>query len=156
MTGGNLNGNCVFREEFYGLSDIPTKCREKTDRPLNYQPPVWLDDILKSTNGEEEKHWNKLFATLEKLQEAGYTTSEKTSTFFFKKSTWLGHEINEQGIKPKKEKIKAFYNQDHGHQVKSWNHSSEQCHLSQNLPSNFQKKWQNETTVKEENGVEFD
>ena len=37
----------------------------------------------------------------------------KKSEFFFHKTKWLGHEIDETGIKPNKEKVKAILDLEH-------------------------------------------
>ena len=54
-----------------------------------------------------EKTPERFFTLLEKLQEAGHRASETKSKLFVGKTTWLGHEVNEHGIKPNKEKIKT-------------------------------------------------
>ena len=48
-----------------------------------------------------------------KLEDAGNWASEKKSEFFLNKTKWLGHEIDENGIKPSKEKVKAIINLKH-------------------------------------------
>ena len=45
-----MNGHYRFKKELYGLSDIPTLFQKKIDRTLNYQEPVWLDDIIVVTS----------------------------------------------------------------------------------------------------------
>ena len=45
---------------------------------------------------------------MKKLQDAGYRASERKSEFFLNKTKWLGHEIDETGIKPNTEKVKAI------------------------------------------------
>ena len=45
---------------------------------------------------------------LSKLEKAGYGASERKSEFFLKRTKWLGHEDNENGIKPKEEKVEAI------------------------------------------------
>ena len=97
-----------FKKGFYGLLFIPTIFQENTDRTLNYQTPVWIDDIILVTKEDKEKHREKLFEILEQLQKAWYRASEKNSEFFLKKTTWLGHDITEHRNKPNKEKIKSY------------------------------------------------
>ena len=81
---------------------------KKIDQTLNYQSPVWPDDIIIVTTWDKGYHRGKLFTILEQLQEAGYGASEKKSEFCFKEIIWLGHKIIEHGLKPNKEKIKAI------------------------------------------------
>ena len=50
---------------------------------------------------------------MKKLENTGYRTSEKKSEFFQNKIKWLGHEIDEDGIKPNEEKIKAILDLKH-------------------------------------------
>ena len=50
---------------------------------------------------------------LKKLEDAGYRSSERKSDFFLNKSKWLGHEIDETGIKPNTEKMRAILDLKH-------------------------------------------
>ena len=45
---------------------------------------------------------------LEQLEKAGYRASKKRFEFFMKQTKWLGHEIDENGIKPNDEKVEAI------------------------------------------------
>ena len=109
ITGGNFSGYYRFKKRFYGLADdIPTTFQEKIDRTLEYCTPAWLNDIIVVTRGDRKDHEKKLLDVLRKLENAGYRSSEKKSEFFQNKMKWLGHEIDEDGIKPNKEKIKAM------------------------------------------------
>ena len=108
LTGGNFSGYYRFKKEFYGLADIPTIFQEKIDRTLEYCTPAWLDDIIVVTRGSKQDHEKKLFDVLEKLEKAGYRASKKKSEFFMKETKWLGHEINENGIKANEEKMEAI------------------------------------------------
>ena len=60
VTGENNNGYCRFLKDLYGPADIPTIFLEKTDRTLEHQTPVWLDDIIIVTRGTKEEHTQKL------------------------------------------------------------------------------------------------
>ena len=64
------------------------------------------------TRGDREDHEKKLFDVLKKLEDAGYRASERKSEFFKNKMKWLGHEIDENGIKPNK-KVKAILELKH-------------------------------------------
>ena len=108
ITGGNFSGYYRFKKGFYGLADIPTIFQEKIDRTLEYCTPAWLDDIIVVTRGSKQDHEKKLFDVLDKLEKAGYRASKKKSEFFMKETKWLGHEINENGIKPNEEKVEAI------------------------------------------------
>ena len=108
ITGGKFSGYYRFKKGFYSLADIPTIFQEKIDRTLEYSTPAWLDDIIIVTRGDRTEHEKKLFDVLRELQDAGYRASERKSEFFLNKTKWLGHEIDETGIKPNTEKVKAI------------------------------------------------
>ena len=108
LTGGNFNGYYRFKKGFYGLADIPTIFQEKIDRTLEYCTPAWLDDIIVVTRGSKQDHEKKLFDVLNKLEKAGYRASKRKSEFFINQTKWLGHEIDENGIKPNEEKVEAI------------------------------------------------
>ena len=108
ITGEKLNGYYRFKRGFYGLADIPTIFQEKIDRTLNYQTPVWLDDIIIVSRGKKAEHAKKVEKIFEKLEKEGYRASKKKSKFFLKETVWLGHTISEEGIKPNKEKTDAI------------------------------------------------
>ena len=108
LTGGKFSGNYRFKKGFYGLADIPTIFQEKIDRTLGYCTRAWLDDIIVVTRGNKQGHKKKLFDVLNKLEKAGYRASKKKSEFFMKQTKWLGHEIDENGIKPIEEQVEAI------------------------------------------------
>ena len=113
ITGGNFSRYYRFKKGFYGLADIPTKFQEKIDRTLEYFTPARLDDIIVVTRGSRKEHETKIFEILKKLENAGYRASERKPECFLNKTKWLGHEIDEMGIKPNKEKVKAILELKH-------------------------------------------
>ena len=46
-----MNGYFGFEKGFHGLSDIPTLFQEKIDQTVNYQTPVWLENMKIVTKG---------------------------------------------------------------------------------------------------------
>ena len=60
------------------------------------------------TRGDRQKHEKNLFDVLNKLEKAGYRENERKSELFIKQTKWLGHEIDEKGIKPNEEKVEAI------------------------------------------------
>ena len=70
---------------------------------MNYQIPLWLDDIKKVT----KKHRLILFTLLEKLQEAAYRGSKKTEIFLTKQLDW-GMKLAEKEQNRKKKGIKGI------------------------------------------------
>ena len=110
MTGGTINGYHRFLKGLYGPADIPTIFQEKTDKTLGHQTPAWLDDIIVVTRGTKEDYTRKLYSVLTKLEDEGYRASEKKSMFYQTETTWLGHTISQDGIRPNKEKTDAINN----------------------------------------------
>ena len=108
IIGGEFNGHYRFKKGFYGLSDIPTVFQEHIDRVLEFKTPVWFDDIICVTNGSIEEHEKEVREILMKLQNAGYRASEKETELFKKELTWLGYFINQDGVKPIRDKTKAI------------------------------------------------
>ena len=108
IIGGDFTGHYRFKKGFYGLSDIPTVFQEHIDKVLEFKTPVWLDDIICVTNGTIEEHDRELREVLIKLQEAGYRASERKTELFKKELTWLGYLINQEGVKPIKDKTEAI------------------------------------------------
>ena len=97
---GEFTGHYWLKKGLYGLSDIPTVFQEHIDKVLELKPPVWLDDIICVTNGTIEDHEQELREVLLKLQEAGYRAKEGKTELFKKELTWLGYQINHNGVKP--------------------------------------------------------
>ena len=87
--------------------------QEQIDLTHEYSTPAWLDDIMVVTRGDRTEHEKKLFDVLKKLQPSGYRASERKSEVFLKKIKWLGHEINETGIKPNTENVRAIIELKH-------------------------------------------
>ena len=60
------------------------------------------------TQGSRQDLEKKLFDVQTKLEKAGYRASKKESEFFMNRIKWLGHQIDESGIKPNEEKVEAI------------------------------------------------
>ena len=105
---GKFSGYYRIKKRFCGLADIPTLFQEKIDRTLGYSSPAWLDDIIIVTRGSTREHEKKLFDILNKLEKAGYRARKRKSEFFMNRIKWLGHEIDENGVKPNEEKVEAI------------------------------------------------
>ena len=108
IIGGEFTGHYRFKKGFYGLSNIPTVFQELIDRVLEFKTPVWLDDIICVTNGSIEEHEKEVREVLGKLQNAGYRASEKKTELFKKELTWLGYFIDQDGVKPIRDKTEAI------------------------------------------------
>ena len=107
IIGGDFTGYYRFKKSFYELSDIPTVFQEQIDNVREFKTPIWLDDIIWVTNGTTDEHERELRDILSKIQEAGYRASEKKTELFKKGLTWLRYHINQNGVKPIKDKTEA-------------------------------------------------
>ena len=108
VTGGNFTGYYRFLKGFYGLADIPTIFPEKIDQTLENKHPAWLDDIIVVTKGSKQKHMEELIDVLTKMENAGYRLSESKSEFFKTEIEWIGHKIDQNGIRPLQDKLLAI------------------------------------------------
>ena len=92
------------------------------------------------TRGDRKYHEKKLFDVLKKLEDAGYRASGRKSELFKNKMKWLGHEIDENGIKPNKEKVKAILELKHPENPKQLKSFLGAIHIWQNSYQNCQKE----------------
>ena len=113
ITGGNFSGYYRFKKEFYGLAHIPTIFQEKNWPNIRIFYPGMAGRYYSGNTGRPSRTRKKIFDILEKLENVGYRASEKKSDFFSNKTKWLGHEIDETGIKPNEDKVKAILELKH-------------------------------------------
>ena len=85
--------------------DIPTVFQEKIDQTLDNKHPAWLDDIIVVTKRSKEEHKKELIDVLTRLEKAGYRMSENKSNFFKTEIEWIGHKIDQAGIRPLQDKL---------------------------------------------------
>ena len=107
VTGGDFTGYYRFLKGFYGLADIPTIFQERIDTTLKHKHPAWLDDITIVTKGSIDEHETEVRET-KKLEQAGYRLNPKKCEFYKKEIEWVGHKIDQQGIRPLEDKLKAI------------------------------------------------
>ena len=108
VTGGNFTGYYRFLKCFYGLADIPTIFQEWIDTTLEHKHPAWLDDIIIVNKGNLEKHEAEVRETITKLEKAEYRLNPNKFEFFKKQIEWVGHKIDQQGIRPLQDKLEAI------------------------------------------------
>ena len=89
---------------------MPTIFQEKIDRTLENKHPAWLDDIIVVTKGSKEQHKKELVDVLTRLENAGNTLSESKSEFFRTEIEWIGHKIDQNGIRLLQDKLMAIKN----------------------------------------------
>ena len=119
-----------------------------------YQTTVWLEDMILVSSGDIVKHRDNLFATLERLQEAGCKASEKKSEIFLKETTWLGQQIVERRLKPEEEKKKVILQKrpptSSNEKIFHWSNTISRRSFAQF----FEKNQSSETTAqKKRNGI---
>ena len=109
VTGGDFTGGYYrFLKGFYGLADIPTIFQERINTTLEHKHPAWLDDIIIVTKGSIDEHEMEVLETMKKLEQAGYRLNPKKCEFFEKEIEWVGHKIDQQGIRPLQDKLQAI------------------------------------------------
>ena len=62
------------------------------------------------TKGSIEQHKRELTDVLTRLENAGYRLSEGKSEFFKTEIVWIGHKIDQNGIRPLQNKLLAIKN----------------------------------------------
>ena len=67
-----------------------------------------MDDITCVTSGTIDEHEREVREVLTKLQNAGYRASERKTKLFKQEITWLGYHIDQNGVKPIKDKTEAI------------------------------------------------
>ena len=134
VTGGNFTGYYRLLKGFYGLADIPTIFQEKTDQTLENKHPVWLDDIIVVTKGSKQKHMEDLIDVLLKIENTGYRLSENKSEVFKTETEWIGHKIDQNGIRPLQDKLLAIKNLKKKQKMRrSLHHFLAQSKICQNI-----------------------
>ena len=108
VTGGNFTGYYQFLKGFYGLADLPTNFQGNIDKTLKNKHPAWLDDILIVTKGPKSEHKKELIETLKTLEDEGYKLSEKKTELFKREIEWVGHKIDQEGIRPIQDKLESI------------------------------------------------
>ena len=67
---------------------------------------VYIDDIL-VTDSNEEEHLKTLSHLLDCLEKAGFRTSKGKCKFMIQSVSYLGYRIDQDGLHPLQEKVKA-------------------------------------------------
>ena len=69
---------------------------------------AWLDDITVVTKGSKAEYLKELIDVPTKLEKSGYRLSETKSDFFKTEVEWIGHRIDQAGIRPLQDKLQAI------------------------------------------------
>ena len=95
----------------YGVSSAPGIFQRLMENVLRGIPKVsvYIDDIL-ITGENEEEHLKILAQVLSKLEQAGLRVQKPKCKFMAPSVIYLGHMIDQYGLRPLKEKIEAIQN----------------------------------------------
>ena len=93
----------------YGVSSAPGIFQRYMEGLLHGVPNVvvYLDDIL-ITGKDEAEHMSVLSQVLDRLDQAGLRAQLSKCKFMAESVVFLGHRIDEQGIHPVREKVRAI------------------------------------------------
>ena len=93
----------------YGIASAPGIFQRLMENVLRGIPKVtvYIDDILISGANEEE-HLKTLARVLSRLEQAGFRVQKPKCEFMAPSVTYLGHMIDQYGLRPLKEKIEAI------------------------------------------------
>ena len=75
---------------------------------LEFKIPAWLGNIICVNIGTIDEHEREVREVLNKGQNAGYRASERKTELFKQELKWLGIHINQNGVKPIKDKTEAI------------------------------------------------
>ncbi len=95
----------------FGIASAPAIFQRVMEGLLQGIPGVvvYLDDVL-ITGKTEEEHLHSLDTVLTRFEEAGLRLKLKKCSFMDSNVSYLGHNINADGLHPMKEKIEAIQN----------------------------------------------
>ena len=80
------------------FNDLSFILSRKSYRKLNYQTPVWINDLkfLKNTNSE--------WVTINETRRHQISSEREASEYNFQETTLLGHNSKQFGMKPNKKR----------------------------------------------------
>ena len=104
---GNFTGYYGFLKGFHGLADIPTILQGKKTN-TGKRTPSLLDDIIVVTKGSKQKHMDELIDVPTKVENAEYSLGENKSELLKIELEWIGHNIDQNGIRPLLDKLLAI------------------------------------------------
>ena len=92
----------------YGVSSAPGIFQRLMENVLQDIPNVivYIDDIL-LTGANEEEHLKTLSLVLDRLRKAGFRARKSKCQFMVQSVSYLGHLIDQFGLHPLQEKVKA-------------------------------------------------
>eukprot|EP00914_Ancora_sagittata_P023379 GHVO01046300.1.p1 GENE.GHVO01046300.1~~GHVO01046300.1.p1 ORF type:complete len:659 (-),score=21.19 GHVO01046300.1:832-2808(-) len=97
----------------FGMINAPATFQRTMDRVLRdlryLGVLVYMDDVLIHTRKQAD-HGDLLLKVLHRLSEAGLYINHKKCSFMKDSIAYLGHVIDQQGIRPDPDKVKALHN----------------------------------------------
>ena len=93
----------------YGVSSAPGIFQRLMENVLQGIPNVivYIDDIL-LTGANDEEHLKTLSLVLDRLEKAGFRARKSKCQFMVQSVSYLGHLIDQFGLHPLREKVKAM------------------------------------------------
>ena len=93
----------------FGIASTPSIFQRLMEDLLRGIPKVsiYLDDIL-VTGTDSQDHLHTLELVLQKMKTAGLTLKQSKCVFGVKSIQFLGHIINDKGLHPSPEKVRAI------------------------------------------------
>ena len=150
--GRNINGYNRFEKEFHDLSDNPTK----TDQRMNYQTPVWLDDIIGVPRGTKKNTVQFYSHYL-----GNFKKSDTEQTW---KTRFLSQRNNLVPARNQRQRNETEYRKDENHStikapyIKWRNKIIPLSHMVKCKTSThtFGKNWPKQTVINEENAIKME
>ena len=110
ILGGKATGTYRFKNDFYGLTDMPATFQKTIKVTLRncHNKFAFLDDILVITKGSITDHEKELDKILYLLDKENLAIKLQKCEFARRQITWLGYSITPTGITPTKKKCESI------------------------------------------------
>ena len=101
-------GRYMFKRLPFGISSAPEFFQKMGEILSNCEGIVGLIDDVLVYGRTAEEHDERLMAVLDKLKEKGVTLNKEKCIFYCNSIQFLGQIVNQEGISPDKEKLRAI------------------------------------------------
>jgi len=109
VTINTHQGLCHYTRLPFGVASAPALFQKLMDTVLQGIPGVtcYIDDILVSGK-DEKQHLQILEEVFRRLEEHGFHLKQEKCEFFTQSVEYLGHAIDQEGIRPLPSKVAAI------------------------------------------------